>query len=127
MYPTYDENTTSSTAASSWKSEKTGFFIDKKGYITTNYHVIKNAKELEINNNNKSYNAKVIISDEQNDSNEKIIYYLCRMKKVKINKDKVLKSVSKMLSDKEVVRSYMKGKTSINTLSKKGIKLANPL
>ena len=67
MYPTYDENTTSGTVASSWKSTGTGFFIDKKGYITTNYHVIKNAKEIEINHNHKSYNAKVIISDEQND------------------------------------------------------------
>jgi len=67
MYPTYDENTTSSTVVSSWKSTGTGFFIDKKGYITTNYHVIKNAKEIEINHNYKSYTAKVIISDEQND------------------------------------------------------------
>lgn len=67
MYPTYDENTTSSTVVSSWKSTGTGFFIDKKGYITTNYHVIKNAKEIEINHNHKSYTAKVIISDEQND------------------------------------------------------------
>ena len=49
------------------------------------------------------------------------------MNKVTINKDKVIKSVAKMLSDKEVVRSYMKGKTSKNTLSKKGIKLAKPL
>lgn len=49
------------------------------------------------------------------------------MNKVKINKDKVIKSVAKMLSDKEVVRSYIKGKTSKDTLSKKGIKLANPL
>ena len=32
-----------------------------------------------------------------------------------------------MLSDKDVVRSYMKGKASKNTLSKKGIKLAKPL
>lgn len=60
-------------------------------------------------------------------SNEVIIYYLCSMNKAKINKDKVIKSVAKMLSDKEVVRSYMKGKTSINTLTKKGIKLAKPL
>lgn len=67
MYPTYDENNTSTTVASSWKSTGTGFFIDKKGYITTNYHVIKNAKEIEINHNHKSYTAKVIISDEQND------------------------------------------------------------
>jgi hypothetical protein len=58
---------------------------------------------------------------------EKINYYLCTMNKVKINKDKVIKSVAKMLSDKEVVRSYIKGKTSKDTLSKKGIKLANPL
>lgn len=60
-------------------------------------------------------------------SNEKIIYYLCIMNKVIINKDKVIKSVAKMLSDKETVRSYMKGETSKNTLSKKGIKLAKPL
>jgi predicted transcriptional regulator len=49
------------------------------------------------------------------------------MGKVKIDKDNVIKSVAKMLSDKEVVRSYMKGKTSKTTLSKKGIKLAKPL
>jgi len=49
------------------------------------------------------------------------------MNKVKINRDKVIKSLAKMLSDKEVVRSYMKGKTSKNTLSKKGITLAKPL
>ena len=49
------------------------------------------------------------------------------MNTVKISKDKVIKSVAKMLSDKEAVRAYMKGKTSINALSKNGIKLANPL
>lgn len=49
------------------------------------------------------------------------------MNKVIINKDKVIKSVAKMLSDKEAVRSYMKGETSKNTLTKKGIKLAKPL
>lgn len=49
------------------------------------------------------------------------------MYKVKTNKDKVIKSVAKMRSDKEVVRSYIKGKTSKDTLSKKGIKLAKPL
>lgn len=49
------------------------------------------------------------------------------MNKIKINKDKVIKSVAKMLSDKELVRSYMKGEVSIQTLSKKGIKLAKPL
>ncbi len=45
----------------------------------------------------------------------------------KINKENLTKSVAKLLSDKEIVRSYIKGKTSKITLSKKGIKLANPL
>lgn len=49
------------------------------------------------------------------------------MKKVIIDKDKITQSVAKMLSDKEAVRSYMKGVTSKNTLSQKGIKLAKPL
>jgi predicted transcriptional regulator len=48
------------------------------------------------------------------------------MKKT-INKNDVLKSVAKMLEDKEVVRSYIKGKTSLTTLTEKGIKLAKPL
>lgn len=49
------------------------------------------------------------------------------MTKIKINKDKVIKFVAKMLSDKELVCWYMKGKTSKNALSKNGIKLGNPL
>lgn len=49
------------------------------------------------------------------------------MENSRINKDKVFKSVAKMLSDKEDVRSYIKGNISIDALSKKGIKLAKPL
>jgi hypothetical protein len=49
------------------------------------------------------------------------------MGKSNINKENVLKSIAKMLSDKEAVRSYMKGEISINSLSQKGIKLAKPL
>lgn len=49
------------------------------------------------------------------------------MKKRTINKNQILKSVAKMVADKEVVRSYIKGKTSIQTLTKKGIKFAKPL
>ena len=49
------------------------------------------------------------------------------MNKFKINKETVVKSVAKMLSDKEIVRSYIKGQSPINTLSKKGIRLAKPL
>lgn len=49
------------------------------------------------------------------------------MKKEIIKKETVIQSISKMIADKEEVRSYMKGKTSIQTLTKKGIKFAKPL
>lgn len=49
------------------------------------------------------------------------------MEKTKINKDTIIKSVVKMIADKEDVRSYIKGKTSIHTLTKKGIKFAEPI
>lgn len=49
------------------------------------------------------------------------------MKKPIIKKETVLKSITKMVADKEMVRSYIKGKTSIQTLTKKGIKFAKPL
>lgn len=70
MYPTYDEDENSkinNQNAENWKSSGTGFFIDKNGYIVTNYHVVENAKEIQINLGNKTYRASVIISDEQND------------------------------------------------------------
>ena len=70
MYPTYDESENSkivSQNSNNWKSTGTGFFIDKKGYIATNHHVIDKAKEIQVNVNGKSYNASLIISDEQND------------------------------------------------------------
>jgi S1-C subfamily serine protease len=70
MYPTYDNevNATAQTNSSNnWKSSGTGFFIDKKGYLATNYHVIKDATTIEIVHNGKAYKAKVVISDEQND------------------------------------------------------------
>lgn len=70
MFPTYDENENSkivSQNSNNWKPSGTGFFIDKKGYIATNYHVIKEAKEIQVTINGKSYNATLVISDEQND------------------------------------------------------------
>jgi hypothetical protein len=45
----------------------------------------------------------------------------------KINKEIVLKSVAKMIADKESVLSYIKGKTTLSTITKKGIKFAKPL
>jgi hypothetical protein len=47
--------------------------------------------------------------------------------KKEVNKDLVLKSVAKIVTDKEAVRSYIKGKTSIESLTTKGIKFAKPL
>mgnify|MGYP003584125972 CR=1 FL=1 len=70
MYPTYDEEANSKIVAQSsgdWKPSGTGFFIDKNGFIATNYHVIEDAKEIQVNINNKSYLAKLVISDIQND------------------------------------------------------------
>lgn len=70
MYPTYENDVNSSTNienANIWKSTGTGFFIDKKGYIATNHHVIEKAKEVQVNINKKSYLAKVVISDERSD------------------------------------------------------------
>jgi predicted transcriptional regulator len=47
--------------------------------------------------------------------------------KNEMKKELILKSVAKMLADKDAVRSYIKGKTSIQSLTSKGIKLAKPL
>lgn len=70
MYPTYDDDANSkivSQSKDSWKPSGTGFFIDRNGYIATNHHVIDEAKEIQVNISNKSYLAKVIISDERSD------------------------------------------------------------
>lgn len=49
------------------------------------------------------------------------------MKDSKKNKELIIKSVKKIISDKKLVDSYIKGETSIKTLTKKGIKLVKPL
>jgi hypothetical protein len=49
------------------------------------------------------------------------------MKKIVINKEAVIASVAKMVADKSAVRSFLKGKTSIETLTQKGIKFAKPI
>ena len=49
------------------------------------------------------------------------------MKKIIINKEAVISSVAKMVADKSAVRSFLKGKTSIETLTQKGIKFAKPI
>ncbi len=55
----------------SWNGSGSGFFISKFGHITTNYHVIKDAKTIEISYNNGNniikYPAEIIQSDPAND------------------------------------------------------------
>ena len=47
--------------------------------------------------------------------------------KEKVNKDLVLKTVAKMVTDKKTVVSYLKGKAPIESLTSKGIKLVKAL
>ena len=45
-----------------------GVIISSDGYVITNHHVIETAEDIQITtNNNQSYDAKIIGSDEQND------------------------------------------------------------
>jgi S1-C subfamily serine protease len=59
------------TKESSWQGNGTGFFIDKNGYLATNYHVVENANDIEVefvkNGVKKNFSAKVIQTDKQND------------------------------------------------------------
>ena len=52
---------------------------------------------------------------------------LYNMENKTIDRKKVLKSVIKILDDKQIVRSFLKGEASIQQLDKKGIKFAKPL
>lgn len=67
MYPTG----TSSFSTGAQKSSGTGFAISSNGYIVTNYHVIENAKSIEVKGVNGNFtrklSAKVIVSNEKND------------------------------------------------------------
>lgn len=60
-----------SISSGSPKSSGTGFAISSNGYIVTNYHVIENAKSVEVKGINGNFtrklSAKVVVSDEKND------------------------------------------------------------
>jgi len=49
------------------------------------------------------------------------------MTKVQKNKATIIKSLHQTAKNKEMVRSYLKGETSLDVLTKKGIKFAKPL
>jgi len=80
----------------------TGFAISTNGYIVTNYHVVKDASKLNIKGINgnfqKSYSAKIVISDRNNDlailkindysfSNLGIIPYALKSKSISVGTD----------------------------------------
>ncbi len=60
-----------SSVSTVWTGNGSGFFIDKNGYIATNFHVIDGASEIEVDlvkdDQKQSFKAKVISSDKQND------------------------------------------------------------
>ncbi len=48
------------------------------------------------------------------------------MKRI-VTKESIMKSMTKMVADKAIVRSFLKGNTSIEAVTQKGIKFAKPL
>ena len=50
------------------EGQGSGFIIDKEGHIVTNYHVIENARQLEVTlSNKKKYKAQVVGADRSHD------------------------------------------------------------
>jgi len=60
-----------SESSSEWNGNGSGIFISEKGYIATNYHVVKDANAIQVEYLQKgkkyTYSAKVIVTDKQND------------------------------------------------------------
>lgn len=56
---------------SEWKGGGTGFFISKDGYIATNFHVVENSSEIQVNFNQNekkfSFSAKLVLQDPDSD------------------------------------------------------------
>ena len=70
IYPTA-VITGTGNSSSEWIGNGSGFFIDYRGYIATNYHVVEDANQIEVNfirdGRPQTFKAEVIQSDRQND------------------------------------------------------------
>ncbi len=70
LYPTANDNISNSNSSSNVGSG-TGFAISSNGTIVTNYHVIENSKTINVrgvnSDFNKTYKAKILVSDKNND------------------------------------------------------------
>jgi S1-C subfamily serine protease len=66
-----DEIIINKNRSNSWSANGTGFFIDSRGYIATNYHVINGANEIQVEftraGNKQIYQTRVVKFDKQND------------------------------------------------------------
>lgn len=62
---------TSRDGSSKYLASGTGFFVDPRGFIATNYHVIDGAKGIDVfvtkNGKTSTYRAECVVSDKQND------------------------------------------------------------
>ena len=71
LYPKEDSIQSNSSSARSSGKSGTGFFVSSNGYIITNSHVVEGARNIKVTKVNgdsyKKYNAKVEVSDKQND------------------------------------------------------------
>ncbi len=69
LFPSASDNI--KNRGSQISSSGTGFCISSKGIIITNYHVVENAKTIKVrgvnSNYSRTFNAKVLISDKNND------------------------------------------------------------